>query len=169
MRGEWIMKVLSTPTPCVTRRTVKFWRRPPPVTRITVPSNTCIRSRVPSTTLACTLTVSPALSAGTFCFCCSFSSCWITFMSSSTPLLGAFGRGADCPPPPAQEGDSGRFARPGALRGDVPPQREGQGWGFQCVRHSGWRPGGGAIRECAHGHRTAALRGQPYLGTRRDA
>src|SRR5579859_6593350 len=40
-----------------------------------------MRSRVPSTTLACTLTVSPARSAGTFCFCCSFSSCWMTFMS----------------------------------------------------------------------------------------
>src|SRR5437868_3534915 len=85
MRGECTMKVLSTPTPCVTRRTVKFCRRPPPVTRITVPSKTWMRSRVPSTTLACTLTVSPARKAGTFSFCCSFSSCWITFMS--LPLL----------------------------------------------------------------------------------
>src|SRR5260370_503017 len=88
MRGEWIMKVRSTPTPWVTRRTVKFWRRPPPVTRMTVPSNTWMRSRVPSTTFACTLTVSPARSAGTFSFCCSFSSCWMTFMSCSTPWYG---------------------------------------------------------------------------------
>src|SRR5579859_4127121 len=42
-----------------------------------------MRSRVPSTTLACTFTVSPARSAGTFAFCCSFSSCWMTFISMS--------------------------------------------------------------------------------------
>src|SRR5258708_22616148 len=91
MRGEWIMNVRSTPTPCVTRRTVKLRRSPPPVTRITVPSKTWMRSRVPSTTLACTLTVSPARSAGTFFFCCSFSSCWMTFMSRLSSVNVVYG------------------------------------------------------------------------------
>src|SRR5215471_1291539 len=84
MRGECTRNVRSTPTPCVTRRTVTFWRRPPPVTRITRPSKTWIRSRVPSTTLAWTRTVSPGRSSGIASFCCSFSSWSMTFMATSS-------------------------------------------------------------------------------------
>jgi predicted permease len=50
IRGELIRKVRSTPTPCVIRRTVMFSPIPPPRLRMTMPSNTWVRSRPASTT-----------------------------------------------------------------------------------------------------------------------
>ena len=52
-------KVRSTPMPLLMRRTVMVWFTPPPRIRMTVPSNTWTRSRLPSTTLTETRTVSP--------------------------------------------------------------------------------------------------------------
>src|ERR1700687_1806730 len=48
------------------RRTVKISFVPLPRQPITMPSKIWIRSRVPSTTFACTLTVSPGINVGTF-------------------------------------------------------------------------------------------------------
>src|SRR3984893_135396 len=48
------------------RRTVKISLVPLPRQPITMPSKIWIRSRVPSTTFACTLTVSPGINVGTF-------------------------------------------------------------------------------------------------------
>src|ERR1700687_1165207 len=48
------------------RRTVKISFVPLPRQPITMPSKIWIRSRVPSTTFACTLTVSPVIKVGTF-------------------------------------------------------------------------------------------------------
>src|ERR1700674_3262183 len=48
------------------RRTVKISFEPLPRQPITMPSKIWIRSRVPSTTFACTLTVSPGIKVGTF-------------------------------------------------------------------------------------------------------
>ncbi len=71
-RGECTRKVRSTPTPCETRRTVKLVCRPVvPLTAMTTPSNTWMRSRVPSTTFTCTRTVSPERRTGTSGFSCS--------------------------------------------------------------------------------------------------
>ena len=64
MRGLLILNVRSTPTPLAIRRTVIDRVMPPPRRRMTVPSNTWIRSRLPSTTLADTFTVSPVASSG---------------------------------------------------------------------------------------------------------
>src|SRR6185369_914352 len=64
IRGLWILNVRSTPTPLAIRRTVIERVIPPPRRRITMPSKTWIRSRLPSTTLAETLTVSPEASSG---------------------------------------------------------------------------------------------------------
>src|SRR6476619_2060616 len=64
MRGLLILNVRSTPTPDAMRRTVIDRVMPPPRRRMTVPSKTWMRSRLPSTTLAETLTVSPVASTG---------------------------------------------------------------------------------------------------------
>src|SRR5580765_227123 len=64
MIGVWIGKVRSTPTPKETLRTVNVSPTPPPWRRMTTPLKTWTRERVPSTTLTCTLTVSPARNAG---------------------------------------------------------------------------------------------------------
>src|SRR5215213_7461223 len=64
MRGEFTLKVRSTPTPLRTERTVIDRLMPPPRRRMTVPSKTWMRSRLPSLTRAETLTVSPDASAG---------------------------------------------------------------------------------------------------------
>src|SRR5216683_4177878 len=48
------------------RRTVKASLAPLPRQPMTMPSKIWIRSRVPSTTLACTFTVSPGIKVGTF-------------------------------------------------------------------------------------------------------
>src|SRR6186997_487867 len=64
MRGELILNVRSTPTPLRNARTVMERVTPPPRSRMTVPSKTWIRSRLPSTTLADTFTVSPVASTG---------------------------------------------------------------------------------------------------------
>src|SRR3977135_1260937 len=66
MRGECKRKLRSTPTPWAIRRTVKASLAPLPRQPMTMPSKIWIRSRVPSTTLACTLTVSPGIKVGTF-------------------------------------------------------------------------------------------------------
>src|SRR5207245_10894361 len=66
MRGECTRKLRSTPTPWAIRRTVKASFVPLPRHPMTMPSKIWIRSRVPSTTLACTLTVSPGIKVGTF-------------------------------------------------------------------------------------------------------
>src|SRR5687767_14608622 len=58
-RGEWRGNVRSTPTPYEMRRTVNEARRPSPRLRMTVPSNTWVRSFSPSMTLTCTRTRSP--------------------------------------------------------------------------------------------------------------
>src|SRR5438874_13071684 len=71
--GECKRKLRSTPTPCAMRRTVNVCLAPEPRQPITTPSKTWIRSRFPSTTLACTLTVSPGVRAGTFSRSVSFS------------------------------------------------------------------------------------------------
>ena len=81
-RGEWSRNRRSTPTPCEILRTVKLVRAPTvPLTAMTTPSKTWMRSRVPSTTLTCTRTVSPLRSCGTSGFSCSRSSRSITFIS----------------------------------------------------------------------------------------
>ena len=54
----------STPTPKLTLRTVKASRTPSPGPGSRHPANTWIRDRLPSTTLTCTLTVSPGRKAG---------------------------------------------------------------------------------------------------------
>src|SRR6187401_1190169 len=64
MRGLLILNVRSTPTPDAMRRTVIERVMPPPRRRMTVPSKTWMRSRLPSTTLADTLTVSPVARTG---------------------------------------------------------------------------------------------------------
>ena len=64
IRGLLILNVRSTPTPEAIRRTVIDRVMPPPRRRMTVPSNTWMRSRLPSTTLADTFTVSPVASSG---------------------------------------------------------------------------------------------------------
>src|ERR1700694_4500555 len=64
MTGEWTGKVRSTPTPKLTLRTVKVSRTPVPWRRTTAPWKTWTRSRVPSTTRTCTLTVSPGRKSG---------------------------------------------------------------------------------------------------------
>src|SRR5438132_6339884 len=56
------------------RRTVKISFVPLPRQPITMPSKIWIRSRVPSTTFACTLTVSPGINVGTFLRSASASS-----------------------------------------------------------------------------------------------
>src|SRR6187551_942229 len=81
MRGAWIMNVRSTPTPLAMRRTVICRLRPPPRMRMTVPSNTWIRSRLPSTTLTETRTVSPGAISGRSERSCSRSSSLMAFMS----------------------------------------------------------------------------------------
>src|SRR5688500_6641837 len=65
MEGEWRGKTRSTPTPPETLRTVKVSRMPPPLRAITTPWKTWMRSLLPSTTLTCTRTVSPARNSGT--------------------------------------------------------------------------------------------------------
>src|SRR5271165_3656122 len=65
MVGECTGKVRSTPTPKLTLRTVKVSRTPSPWRRITTPWKIWTRSRVPSTTRTCTLTVSPGRNSGT--------------------------------------------------------------------------------------------------------
>src|SRR5438552_2503085 len=50
------------------RRTVKLAPAPPLLRRMTTPSNVCVRSRSPSTTLALTRTVSPGLNASSAVF-----------------------------------------------------------------------------------------------------
>src|SRR4029079_14781038 len=64
MRGLLTLKVRSTPTPDAMRRTVIDRVIPPPRRRMTVPSKTWMRSRLPSTTLSDTFTVSPVASSG---------------------------------------------------------------------------------------------------------
>src|SRR6266508_4647981 len=64
IRGLFTLNVRSTPTPLAIRRTVIERVIPPPRRRMTTPSKTWIRSRLPSTTLALTRTVSPAASSG---------------------------------------------------------------------------------------------------------
>src|SRR5215210_2383262 len=64
MDGECTGNVRSTPTPNEILRTVKVSRSPPFCRRITTPWNTWTRSRVPSTTRTCTLTVSPGRNSG---------------------------------------------------------------------------------------------------------
>src|SRR5688572_10170305 len=64
MRGLLILNVRSTPTPDAIRRTVIDRVMPPPRSRMIVPSNTWMRSRLPSTTLADTFTVSPVARSG---------------------------------------------------------------------------------------------------------
>ena len=63
--GECTGKVRSTPTPNDCLRTVKVSRTPLPWRLITIPSNTCVRRRWPSTTWKWTRTRSPAWKAGT--------------------------------------------------------------------------------------------------------
>src|ERR1700682_554864 len=60
------------------RRTVKISFEPLPRQPITMPSKIWIRSRVPSTTFACTLTVSPGIKVGTLLRWASASSRSIT-------------------------------------------------------------------------------------------
>ena len=62
--GECTGKVRSTPTPKLTLRTVNVSRMPLPLRRITTPWNTCVRSRLPSTTRTCTFSVSPGANSG---------------------------------------------------------------------------------------------------------
>src|ERR1700728_2007851 len=62
--GECTGNVRSTPTPKLTLRTVKVSWTPPPWRRMTAPWKTCTRSRLPSTTRTCTLTVSPGRNSG---------------------------------------------------------------------------------------------------------
>src|SRR6202521_2534918 len=66
MRGECKRKLRSTPTPCAMRRTINASLAPLPRQPMTMPSKIWMRSRVPSTTLACTFTVSPGINVGTF-------------------------------------------------------------------------------------------------------
>ena len=63
--GEWTGNVRSTPTPNDCFRTVNVSRTPLPWRLITMPSKTCVRRRVPSTTWKCTRTRSPAWKEGT--------------------------------------------------------------------------------------------------------
>ena len=63
-RGLLTMNVRSTPTPLAILRTVMERAMPPPLSFITVPSKTWMRSLPPSTTRAETLTVSPEASSG---------------------------------------------------------------------------------------------------------
>ena len=58
--GEWTGNVRSTPTPNDCFRTVNVSRTPLPWRLSTMPSKTCVRRRVPSTTWKCTRTRSPA-------------------------------------------------------------------------------------------------------------
>src|SRR3954454_22161672 len=65
MIGVCSGKVRSTPTPKDTLRTVKVRPTPEPCTRMHTPWKTWTRERLPSTTLTCTLRVSPARNSGT--------------------------------------------------------------------------------------------------------
>src|SRR3990170_3950153 len=85
MRGEFTLKVRSTPTPLAMRRTVIERCGPRPRRRMSVPSNTWIRSRLPSTTLAATRTVSPGASSGRSSRTCSRSICSMTFTGGRAP------------------------------------------------------------------------------------
>src|SRR5258706_5158416 len=106
MRGLWILNVRSTPTPLAIRRTVIERVMPPPRRRITTPSKTWMRSRLPSTTLAETLTVSPEAISGR-----SVRS-WSETISSSTftggPVLSSAAPGC------GRLGNKGRPGRPTA-------------------------------------------------------
>src|SRR3990172_4172156 len=85
MRGEFTLKVRSTPTPLAMRRTVIERCGPRPRRRMSVPSKTWIRSRLPSTTLAATRTVSPGASSGRSSRTCSDSICSMTFTGGRAP------------------------------------------------------------------------------------
>src|ERR1019366_2977315 len=70
------------------RRTVSDRVIPPPVRRRMVPSNTWTRSRVPSTTLALTLTVSPGARVGMSVRIWSLTISSSTFTGSTPAALG---------------------------------------------------------------------------------
>ena len=72
--------------PDAMRRTVMRWLNPPPRSRMTVPSKTWIRSRLPSTTLTDTFTVSPEAICGRSVRSCSRSSSLIGSMLGATSL-----------------------------------------------------------------------------------
>src|SRR5262245_20979774 len=83
MIGEWRGKVRSTPTPKLTLRTVNVAPAPEPRRAITTPSKTWTRSRLPSTTRTCTLTVSPGANSGTSSLIWVFSTTSVGFMVGS--------------------------------------------------------------------------------------
>src|SRR5215218_4617612 len=85
MLGECTGKVRSTPTPKETLRTVNVSRRPPPWRRRTKPWKTWIRSRLPSTTRTCTLTVSPGRKSGRSSRSCARSTTSVICMMDETP------------------------------------------------------------------------------------
>src|SRR5258708_18650522 len=110
IRGEWSRKRRSTPTPWVMRRTTKLVRGPVvPLRAITTPSKTWMRSRVPSTTLTWTRTVSPLRRTGTSGFSCSRSSRSMMLMWGCL-LAGTSGRGC----PASRGGQWGRELGAGA-------------------------------------------------------
>src|SRR5579859_4846658 len=74
--GLWVWKVRSTPSPWEILRTVNEEFRPRFFMAMTRPSKACRRSRSPSFTLTCTITVSPGSKAGIF-FNCASSTAWI--------------------------------------------------------------------------------------------
>src|SRR3712207_4815651 len=93
MLGEWTGKVRSTPTPKETLRTVNVSRRPPPWRRRTKPWKTWIRSRLPSTTRTCTLTVSPGRKSGRSSRICARSTTSVICMMDEAPWKAGCAKG----------------------------------------------------------------------------
>src|SRR5690348_5463440 len=80
--GLWVWKVRSTPSPWEILRTVNEEFRPRFFMAMTRPSKACRRSRSPSFTLTCTITVSPGSNAGTFFNWASSTAWMILFMTA---------------------------------------------------------------------------------------
>src|SRR5579863_1846521 len=120
--GEWTGNVRSTPTPKLTLRTVKVSRAPVPWRRITGPWNTWTRSRLPSTTLTCTLTVSPGRKSGMSSRRLSRSTMSVGFMAR---VLGGGDRAARVP----RHQGGGAGGKPSPTRSRSLPGYPAPGWG----------------------------------------
>src|SRR3712207_7994266 len=92
MAGLFSGYVRSTPTPKLILRTVKVSRSPAPCRRITTPWKACTRERFPSTTRACTLTVSPARKSGRSVRCDWASRASSVFIAASSSYSKRIGR-----------------------------------------------------------------------------
>src|SRR3989449_1668478 len=122
---------------------------------MTMPSKIWIRSRVPSTTLACTLTVSPGIKVGTFLRWDSASSRLMTLDTAYkdiTPLAATPGGRA------SPGGDGGSARRPGRAASGRSPHggpsatpRERDALRIRRGGGSGGNRGGGARRDWPRG------------------